>query len=399
MRSSTRRTVLWTVASTGALALVAVAYVRGTGDEGDSGDATSVATSEPAPRLPDHVGDGCGPSGLTDPRDLDASRVVARCAAGSPGPRPRAETSRLRVALTRRDEATAPVLLADRMGEFAAEGLEVELVDEPASEAFAALAAGDVDAVVGPVDSPFFDAGHDGSGARWVLGGSLSPAPGDTDVPQAGLWYRSDLMPGGVDWTGLAGSRVALEAGWQSAAVYPVATAAAQGDLSLNDVDLVAANGDDAADRLLGGELAAAWVDQPAWARVADADGFALAATLPAGEPVDGTVLSERLLDADRAVGLAYARAVIRTINTYLTGDYHDDADVMAALAEATGADADDLAAMPSLLFDWEIRTGTTERMQGAMIEIGAVGYERPVPEDGLVDRTLALEAVGLRPR
>jgi hypothetical protein len=70
-----------------------------------------------------------------------------------------------------------------------------------------------------------------------------------------------------------------------------------------------------------------------------------------------------------------------------------------AALAEATGADADDLAAMPSLLFDWEIRTGTTERMQEAMIDIGAVGYELPVPEDGLVDRTLALDAVGLRLR
>jgi hypothetical protein len=32
------------------------------------------------------------------------------------------------------------------------------------------------------------------------------------------------------------------------------------------------------------------------------------------------------------------------------------------------------------------------------MVEIG-VGYERPLPEDELVDRTLALEAVGLRAR
>ena len=65
----------------------------------------------------------------------------------------------------------------------------------------------------------------------------------------------------------------------------------------------MAAAGDDAVDRLLDGELAAAWVDQPAWARVADADGFALAATLPATEPIDGTMLSERLLGSDRDVG------------------------------------------------------------------------------------------------
>jgi NitT/TauT family transport system substrate-binding protein len=92
-------------------------------------------------------------------------------------------------------------------------------------------------------------------------------------------------------------------------------------------------------------------------------------------------------------------RAVIRIVNTYLSGDYHDDADVMAALAAATGLDADELAGTPPLLFDWEIRSGTTGRLQDAMIEIGAVGYERRLPERKLVDRTLALDVLGLRAR
>ncbi len=391
--------MLWGFVAAGALAVVVAAYMFGTDDGGGDSDRTAVATSDPAPRLPDDVGEGCGSAALTDAGDLDASRPVARCAAGSPGPQPLADTARLRVALTQRGEAAAPVLLADSRGEFAAEGLEVELVDQPVGEAFAALAAGDVDAVVGPVDSPFFDAVHGGTAARWALGGTLSSAPGDTDVPQAGLWFRADLTQGEGRWLALTGMRVGLDAGWRSASVYPVATAAAQGDLSLNDVDLVATAGDEAVDRLLGGELAAAWVDQPEWTRVADADGFALAATLPATEPIDGTLLSGRLLGADREVGLAYARAVIRTINTYLSGDYHDDAEVMTALAEATGADADELAAAPPLLFDWEIRNGTTSRLQAAMIDIGAVGYERPLAEDELVDRTLAVDAVGLRAR
>jgi NitT/TauT family transport system substrate-binding protein len=184
--------------------------------------------------------------------------------------------------------------------------------------------------------------------------------------------------------------RVGLDAGWRSASAYPVATAAGEGGLSLNEVDMVAATGEDAADRLLDGELAAAWVDQPAWARVADSDRFKLAATLPATEPIDGTMLAGRLVDTDRDVGLAYARAVIRTINTYLSGDYHDDGDVTAALARGIGAGADELAATSPLLFDWEIRSGTTARLQDAMVEIGAVGYERPLPEDDVVDRSLA---------
>lgn len=89
---------------------------------------------------------------------------------------------------------------------------------------------------------------------------------------------------------------------------------------------------------------------------------------------------------------------MIRTIN-HLTGDYRDDEEVMDALADATGADAHELAATPALLFDCDIRAGTTERLQDAMVEIGSVGYERPLAEDELVDRTLALDAVGLRAR
>jgi NitT/TauT family transport system substrate-binding protein len=396
LRSSTRTILLWVLGTAGVVAAVVVATMVGTDDGGDDGGTAKVTTSAPAPWLPDDVGPGCGSAARTDAGDLAASRPVARCAAGSPAPQPLARPARVRVALTQRGEAAAPVLLADRMGEFAAEGLQVELVDQPASEAFAALAAGDVDAVVGPIDAPFFDAVRGGTGARWVLGGSVSPAPDDTDVPQAGLWLRSDLMRDGWRWSELAGARVGLDAGWRSASVYPVATVAGQGGLSLNEVDLVAATGEDAADRLLDGELAAAWVDQPAWARVADSDRFELAATLPATEPIDGTMLSGRLLGADREVGLAYTRAVIRTIDTYLTGDYHDDEDVMATLARATGAGAEELAATPPLLFDWEIRSGTTDRLQDAMIGIGAVGYERPLPEDDVVDRGLALDALGL---
>jgi NitT/TauT family transport system substrate-binding protein len=400
VRTSTRRTLLWGFASAGALAAVVAAFALGTDDGGgDNERSGAVTASDPAPRLPDDVGEGCGTAALTDADDLDASRLVARCTADFPRPQPLAETAHLRVALTQRGEAAAPVLLADSMGEFAAEGLDVELVDQPVVDAFAGLAAGEVDAVVGPVDSSFFDAVKGGTRARWVLGGTLSAGPGDDDVPQAGLWLRSDLMQGEGRWHELAGMRVGLDAGWRSASVYPVATAAAQRGLSLNDVDLVATAGDDAVDRLLGGELAAAWVDQPAWARVAEADGFALAVTLPASEPIDGTMLSGRMLGAERDVGVAYARAVIRTIDTYLSGDYHDNAEVMGALAETTGADADELTATPSLLFDWEIRSGTTSRLQDAMIGIGAVGYELPLPERKLVDRTLAVDALGLRAR
>lgn len=398
MPSTTRRTILWALALVAALGLVAVAFVRGS--DGDDDVADIDVESSSAPSEPDDPGEGCGPASLTAYGDLSASRVVARCGPGAPAAQPLVDAATIRVAVTRRTEAASPVLVADQLGEFTAEGLDVEIVDQPAPEAFAALAAGDVDVVVGPIDAPFYDAADDGTGARLVLGGSLSTAPNDTDVPQAGLWFRSDLVSRADRWDDLANMPVALADGMRSAATYPVTTVFDQGGLSLNEVDLVDASGDEAAAALLDQEVAAAWLDQPAtWTRVADADGYELAVTLPASESIDGTVMSRRMLGDERDVGLAYARAVIRTMNTHLTGDYRDDDEVVAALAEATGTSADELSAAPALLFDWELRAGTTDRMQDAMIDLGSVAYERPMPEDQLVDRTLALDAIGLRAR
>src|SRR5690606_35866532 len=126
-----------------------------------------------------------------------------------------------------------------------------------------------------------------------------------------------------------------------------------------------------------------------------DAD-FQLLGTLPATESIDGTVFAQRLTSGpDRAVGVAFVRAVIRTINTYLTGDYQSDDEVVAALAEATGTDAEAVTATPALLFDWELRDGTVERIEEVLLRTGGVGYEEPQPPDRFVDRSLARDAVG----
>jgi NitT/TauT family transport system substrate-binding protein len=394
VRSSTRRTILWAATAVAALALVVVAYMQG--EEDETGDQAEVGESSlPAPQVPDDPGGGCGAASATDPADLDAAREVARCGAGAPEAEPLPEPTTMRVALTDRSEGAAPLLLADALGEFEAEGLEVEIVDEPSAAAFTSLAGGDVDLVVGPVDAPFFDVVADGGGARQVLGGVLASAPDDTEVAQPGLWYRTDLLTKAGRWDDLAGMPVALDDGVRSAEAYPVNTVFEQGNLSLNDVDVVPMGGTDAADALLEQHLAAAWLDQPAWAEVAEADGYELAVTRPASESIDGTVVSARLLDAERDVGQAYVRAVVRTINTYLTGDYHDDEDVMRALAGALDTDVDDLVVGPSLLFDWEIRSGTTNRMQDVLIELGTVAYERPLAERLLVDRSLVADVVG----
>ncbi len=117
-----------------------------------------------------------------------------------------------------------------------------------------------------------------------------------------------------------------------------------------------------------------------------------LVATTPGSETIDGTVFGPRLLGPDRAVGLAYVRAVMRTINTHLPDGYEEDA--LEAVAEALDVDEEVVASGPAPLFDWEVRAGTTTRVQDTLTALGGVGYERVIGEDILVDRSLAADVV-----
>ena len=167
-----------------------------------------------------------------------------------------------------------------------------------------------------------------------------------------------------------------------------------QNGLLVDEVAIDDDGGERAARRLLDRDVAAAWLDGTAWLPVAGDERFELVTTPPASEALDGTVMAGPLLEEDRAVGEAYARAVIRTINTHLRQDYRSDEEVLAALADALGVQLADLAATPPPLFDWDIRSGTTERLQRALIEVGAVDHPTPLPPNQLVDRSLARAVV-----
>ena len=59
--------------------------------------------------------------------------------------------------------------------------------------------------------------------------------------------------------------------------------------------------------------------------------------------------------------------------------------------------DATVLKSTPSLTMDWEIRAGTTTRLQAAYKAAG-VSKGSPLPESRTVDRSLYEEAVGHQP-
>jgi NitT/TauT family transport system substrate-binding protein len=350
-------------------------------------------------QVPSGLEGGCGEEATTSATDAATNRQVARCAADAPEPQPLPAPATLRIGVRAPTEDLAPVLLADRMGAFEEENLTVELVElDGPGELFGALERGEVDVVAGDLDAPFFDAVHRGSGARLVLGGAVAPAAGDLSTDQPGLWMRRDAVGRPERWRDLRGHGIAVQDGIGDAVVDPIASLIRQDDLTLNDVNLVPVDGATAVDLLLqrDGGVSAAWLSEPEWREVADRGAVRLVATLPA-EPLAGVVMAGRLVDEgqDRAVGMAFVRAVIRTVNTHLADDYQSDDEVVAELAEATGQSEDEIRATPGWVFDWELRQGTTTRIQKTLVKLGGVVYEQVLSESQVVDRSLYRDAVG----
>ncbi|MEU5123309.1 ABC transporter substrate-binding protein [Streptomyces asoensis] len=358
---------------------------------GDGGDGR--ARSEGATRAIRPV-EGCGTGAWTDPADLSADRAPARCRPGAPPAAPLAEHRRLTIATgTLSAEYVAPLVVALDKGEFAREGLDVTLKVLPTPEALPLLAKGDVDALWAAPEAAVMNGVRGGFDIRWVAG-NFSPGPGS----KSGLWARLKDGESAADVT-LSGRRLGTMIGKGSVIAYPMEKALERygGDLSriryqqLGSADVLTA--------LENGGVDSAWLLDPVWRRVDDKPGYAFLGGQPAGEPLGGLLYGPSLLSEDTDAGVALLRAYIRTVNTYFASDYKADAAFVTYLAKLLKTDAAILRSTPSLRMDWEIRSGTTDRLQAAYEAQGAVpGSSPPLPEPRTVDRRLYEEAVGHHP-
>ena len=356
-----------------------------------------------ASRAPDLRGDvvavqGCE-NGRTDQTDLSSGRLPARCTAGAPAPRPLSQPIKLRVAIALRGEYAAAVLLAQSLGEFEKENLSVDFVTLPTSDAIPQLSQGQLDASVGGYDLSLFNASRIGLTVRAVLGSYYPPAAGDYSVQQTGLWCRRDAFttPESPDPAETQNLRWGSAVGKSSSGIYYGIAELKKRVPDFNGDALRVINipSSEMATGLKNGAIDCAVLIDPVWIDFATPEYVLMATQLP-GEPLGAVLFGKSLLRDTPAVGDAFARAVIRTINTHLSGDYHQDPSVMAAIATAINQPVALLARTSSLTMDWEIRQDTTTRMQQAFIDLDVItAYENPVPEEKLVDRSFYEHATG----
>jgi NitT/TauT family transport system substrate-binding protein len=403
MRTPKKSRLLMALAIFFAFALVAGAC----GDDStDDASDDPVATDPPTDDLPEETDPfaGCGDDSVIDPSDLSVGRTIARCEPGYPMPIPLEERQTINFSSSFKLEFLAPILLADAMGEFEKENLEFNFIDLGFADAIAQVGTGDIDLAVGGSEAALYNTINNGFDVRWISGNFFPPSAGDRTVAQTGVWARSDVFsdPSNPDIAELAGTTMGSAVGLGSIIAYPIQQAFAPAGMVLGiDVAVQTMPSTDMKQALDNNAIQSAWMLDPLWSELAAApDDFVLVATQPPGEPIGGLYGGPSCRETKRDACVAFHRAIIRVINTYLTGDYHQNADTVAAIALAIDQDAERIASTPAVNFDWEIREGTVTRAQEAFIGFAAAGtpiveIDEPLPEDQVVDRSIYLEAIG----
>ncbi|MDA2972580.1 MAG: hypothetical protein O3C62_08960 [Actinomycetota bacterium] len=385
------------------------------GDDGDSSapaETAAPAETTAAPEATDAPGtseapaenggfvEGCGPESVTDPALIDPSRQVARCEPGYPLPQPLAERQKIVIGSSFRLEFNSPLLLAISQGEFDKENIDVEFINLRYSDAVPQMATGDVDVAVGGIELALFNAGNLDLPVRMTLGNYYPPFAGNYDEAQTGLWCRRDAFsnPDDPDLLETANVKWSSSVGKGSVSVYySIAEIERRTgkDLDVNNTVIEAIPNADALTALQNDAVQCAVLLDPFWLEVADDPAYFLAASQTPGEPLGQYSFGKRLLE-NRELGVAVARAFIRSVNTYYQGDYHQDDAVMDLISKEIDRPVDALRKVPGLVMDWEIREGTTDRVQQLFIDSGTItDYSSPVPEEKIVDRSFYLEAVG----
>ncbi|MFI1679642.1 ABC transporter substrate-binding protein [Streptomyces sp. NPDC020607] len=332
---------------------------------------------------------GCGKAGWTDPADLTPDRKPARCTPGAPAPEPLAEKRDLTIATgTLSAEYVAPLQMAVEKGEFKKEGLNVDLKVLPTPDALPLLAKGDIDAQWAAPEAAVMNGITSGFDIKWTAG-NFSPDPRS----KSGLWVRlkddetADHVP-------MAGRTLGTMIGKGSVIAYPMGKALGKHGGGLDKIRFQQLGSADVLTALQNGGTDAAWLLDPVWRKVDGDKRFAFLGGQPQAEPLGGLIFGPNLLKKDPDAGVALLRAYIRTVNTYFAGDYKADKGFATELARLLSTDKEVLLATPSLRMDWEIRAGTTDRLQDAYRAAG-VSKGAKVPEKRAVDRELYEEAVG----
>lgn len=290
-------------------------------------------------------------------------------------------------------ESFAPLYLADEMGVFDQENLDVEIVVLPAPDILTEIMRGSVDVYPVGYQANVFNAVNAGNDLAFV-----APVHTPPEASKAGMYVRSELVgdDGKFEPCEFKDKTVSFggAAGFAATSAWWFNDYIAQCDLTLNDVKLSTIGGSDQLIALENGGLDAAFLFDPLWGQVEE-DGIAELAILAPKVALGGYLMGD-LRQEEPEVAAAFVRALQTTIEKYLQGDYHQNSEVRAALIKAMGITEAAMDSGVSLEFnpDMQIDTAPIIPMQQVWLDVGGIlQYDTPIEPSRIIDSQVLANA------
>lgn len=358
----------------------------------------AVATSVVAAALVALSACGSGGSAQSNGADAANAQQISTIPAGvklsgppnTPAPKPLPTKETLKVGIPSKLELEAPALLAQAKGEFAKENLDVSFVTDTVPNLLTLLGQNKIDLTYAGAQALVFNALRANVPIRWVSGVASS-------APDSGLYMASKFgTPQTFDPASLKGTTIGVNPGALAApSEYGLYAAIKQGGLSPSDVTMK--QFDDIGSMvqaLENGSLDGATFGPPFSASLKPGSAFEAADGYPHDMQIAGYFATTNLLGNKRAAGVAFFRALERTVNTYLSGNYHKDADTVAAVAQLLGTTPAVLSVAPAPPWDFNVPAQSVSRLQEMYQSVpSTLQYTDTVKPDELIDLSLVVDA------
>lgn len=337
-------------------------------------------------------GDGGGGGGVIEP---------PRATSGDPlAPMPLPQRQKMTVGILSKVESFAPLLLANRLGEFDKENLDVEYVIVPPNESTLLASQGRLDAGAGSFTAGIFNVVAQGAEFRFVYPGVTQPR-----TSTQGYWINDAIVrPDGGPLTAGAfkGKKILAPSGEGSPAAYRLyahlRTLPDGAGLAPTDLDFQPFDATQAATAVKSGAAAAAQINSPFDQQLADD---------PCCSFVPGVYHEDESVSAyffgrtmtDRAdAGAAFVRSLARTTRTYLEPGYRNDPEVMEALSAELGIELSTLRQLPEVSWNQSFAPTAAGNLesQGFFRARGLLQYDQDLEVQDVYD-TSYLAAIGVQ--
>ncbi|MGA1324294.1 MAG: ABC transporter substrate-binding protein [Candidatus Nanopelagicales bacterium] len=283
------------------------------------------------------------------------------------------------------NEGFAALKVADVAGEFAKENITIEYVALPSTEAIPALASGLVDVSAFGITVPFFNAIAGGAEVKMVYAGA-------ENAEASGLFVKSEIADQGA--AALKGKIIGLSQGWGQMATVIIEEHLATGGLTLDDLEVAIIPIEDIALSLDSGVIDMAHFGPPNSLLFLENGKAKKVVGYPKGARNLGYAFGPRLLEEEPEIGQAFIRALMRTTENYLNGDYKADPEKLAIFAEAIDVTEEDALLTESVDFTTfsqsEIDNGAFDfyrKVQELWIRLGdLLTYEEPLTPSEYAD-------------